>query len=334
MTNTNYSQVDYLLQLSCGYWKSQALFTAVEFDIFTMINKGKLTAKEISQAIGANERATGMLLNALVSLDLLTKQEDYYTNSSLSNCYLIKGNPYYLGDFIHHFHNMTDTWAMLRETIETGNPISLKDLPEEVDPHDLRDFITAMHNIASVKAEELCSKIDLQGANALLDIAGGPGTYAIALAKANPRLHAVVFDLEHTIKLTREFIASAQIEDRVTTQAGNCLEDSFGENRYDAILVSNLLHIYNPANNALILKKCRDALKNCGQIVIHEFVLDETRTHPQFAALFSLNMLVGTQEGASYSETEYRTWLTNAGFEDIKRIDLSSNSTLILGKKR
>lgn len=334
MADTNHLNADYLLQLSCGYWKSHVLFTAVGFDLFTILNRGRRTAKEISQTIQANERATEMLLNALVSLDLLTKQENYYANSVLSNRHLIKGNPYYLGDSIHHFHNMMDTWAMLRETIETGNPVSLKDLPEEVDPHDVRDFITAMHNLASVKTEEICSKIDLKEAKLLLDIAGGPGTYAIALARANPGLHAVVFDLEHTIRLTREFIAAAKIEDRVTTQAGNCLEDSFGEKVYDAILVSNLLHIYNPANNTRILRKCRDALRERGLIVIHEFVLDTTKTHPQFAAIFSLNMLLGTQEGESYSEDEYRVWLANAGFEDIKRIDLESNSTLILGKKK
>ena len=118
---------------------------------------------------------------------------------------------------------------MLRETIETGKAVSLKDLPEEVDPHDLRDFITAMNNIASVKADELCCKIDLKGASRLLDLAGGPGTYAIAFAKANPQLNAVVFDLGHTIKLTQEFIKAAGMEDRVTTQAGNCLEDTFGK---------------------------------------------------------------------------------------------------------
>lgn len=333
MTHPNYSDVDYLLQLGCGYWKSQILFTAVEFDIFTLINKGRHTAKEISQAIHINERATEMLLNALVSLELLAKQENSYKNSHLSDLYLIKGKPHYLGDFIHHFHNMTDNWTMLRETIETGKPVSLKDLPEEVDPHDLRDFITAMHNISSVKAGELCRKIDLKRSKTLLDIAGGPGTYAIALAKANPHLHAVVFDLGHVIKLTREFITAADMEDRVSTQAGNCLEDTFGENTYDAILASNLLHIYNPTNNTMILRKCWDALKEGGQVIIHEFVLDETRTHPQFAALFSLNMLIGTQEGASYSESEYREWLVKSGFKDIKRIDLESNSTLIIGKK-
>jgi len=333
MTHTNYSSVDYLLQLSCGYWKSHVLFIAVEFDIFTLINKDRLTAKKISQAIHTNERATETILNALVSLELLVKEENYYKNSHLSNLYLIKGKPNYLGDFIHHFHNMMDNWAMLRETIETGKPVSLKDLPEEVDPHDLRDFITAMHNMASVKARDLCSKIDLKRSKTLLDIAGGPGTYAIALAKANPHLHAVVFDLGHVTKLTQEFITAANVGDRVTTQAGNCLEDTFGKNTYDAILASNLLHIYSPANNTMILKKCWDALKDGGQVIIHEFVLDETETHPQFAALFSLNMLIGTQEGASYSEAEYRAWLINTGFKDVKRIDLESNSTLIIGEK-
>ena len=333
MTNINNSYVDSIFQLSFGYWKSCILFTATEFDIFTLISKGKVTAKEISQSIHTNERATEMLLNALVSLELLTKQANCYQNAPISNLHLIKGKPHYLGDFIHHAQNIMENWTMLRETIETGKAVSLNDLPEEVDLHDLRDFITAMHNIASVKADELCSKIDIKGARRLLDLAGGPGTYAIACAKANPQLHAVVFDLGHTIKLTQEFIRAAGLEERVTTQAGNCLEDTFGKNVYDAILVSNLLHIYNPENNTKILKKCRDALKDEGQVIIHEFVLDETRTRPQFAALFSLNMLIGTQEGASYSESEYRAWLEDAGFKHIRKIDLESNSSLIIGKK-
>ena len=61
-----------------------------------------------------------------------------------------------------------------------------------------------------------------------------------------------------------------------------------------------------------------------GRVIIHEFVLDETKTRPQFAALFSLNMLIGTQEGASYSESEYRAWLEDAGFKHIRKIDLES----------
>jgi len=333
MANTNTANADYIFQLGFGYWKSCILFTAVEFDIFTIIDKDKVTARGISKSIHANERATEMLLNALVSLKLLTKQKNHYKNSPVSNLHLIKGKPLYLGDAVHHAHNIMDNWTMLRETIETGKAVSLKDLPEEVDPHDARDFITAMHNIASVKADELCSKMDLKGVKKILDLAGGPGTYAIAFAKANPQLHAVVFDLEHVTRLTQEFIKASGMEERVSVQASNCLEDSFGMNEYDAILVSNILHIYNPANNVKILRKCRDALRGSGRVIIHEFVLDETKTRPQFAALFSLNMLIGTQEGASYSESEYRKWLGDAGFKQIRKIDLKSGSALCIGKK-
>jgi ubiquinone/menaquinone biosynthesis C-methylase UbiE len=333
MANTNTANADYIFQLGFGYWKSCILFTAVEFDIFTRIGKGKVTARGIAKSIHANERATEMLLNALVSLKLLTRQKNHYKNSPVSNLHLIKGKPHYLGDAVHHAHNIMDNWTMLRETIETGKAVSLKDLPEEVDPHDARDFITAMHNIASVKADELCSKIDLKGVKKFLDLAGGPGTYAIAFAKANPQLHAVVFDLEHVTRLTQEFIKASGMEERVSVQASNCLEDSFGMNEYDAILVSNILHIYNPANNVKILRKCRDALREGGRVIIHEFVLDETKTRPQFAALFSLNMLIGTQEGASYSESEYRKWLKDAGFKQTRKIDLKSGSALFIGKK-
>lgn len=333
MDKVNYSHFDYLLQLSCGYWKSYILFTAVECDIFTVISKGNHTAVDISQSIHTDKRATEMLLDALVSLELLTRQADRYNNTQISDTHLVKGRPYYQGDCIHHFHNMMDTWAMLRETIETGKAVSLRDLPEEADPHDLRDFITAMHNIASVKAEDLCRKVDVTKAKTLLDLAGGPGTYAIAFTKANPHLRAVVFDLKHVIQLTHEFIKAAGAENRVTTQAGNCLDDDFGENVYDAVLVSNLLHIYSPENSIKILRKCWNALKDNGQVIIHEFIVDETKTHPQFAALFSLNMLVGTQEGASYRESDYRKWLKDTGFKDIKRIDLASNSAVITGVK-
>src|SRR3989304_4044485 len=138
MTNINHPYVDSIFQLSFGYWKSCILFTATEFDIFTLISKGTVTAKDISQSIHADERATEMLLNALVSLKLLTKQKNHYKNSPVSNLHLIKGKPLYLGDAVHHAHNIMDNWTMIRETIETGNAVSLKDLPEEVDPHDAR----------------------------------------------------------------------------------------------------------------------------------------------------------------------------------------------------
>lgn len=333
MNEINHLQFEYLLQLSSAYWKSQVLFTAIELDIFTAIGNKHLAAKELAHIINAKATATEKILDALVSLDLLVKQEKLYQNSPIANSYLIKGKPFYQGDAIHHFNNIAENWTMLSQTVKTGEAVVLKDLPEEADPHDVKDFITAMHNIASVKSHDICATIPLKNPRNMLDIAGGPGTYSIEFVKKYPELHAVIFDLKHVTKLTHDFIQAAGLQERIKVQAGNCLEDDFGTNCYDTILVSNLLHIYNPENNITILKKCWKALQNEGTLIIHEFVLDETKTHPQFAALFSLNMLIGTQEGASYSETEYRSWLKTVGCNKITRTDLQSNSSLIIGKK-
>ncbi|MBM4056067.1 MAG: methyltransferase domain-containing protein [Planctomycetes bacterium] len=333
MNPTNYQQFEYVLQLSSAYWKSQVLFTAIELDIFTILDNKSLTAEELAHSIDANVQATEKILNALVSLDLLVKQGKYYQNAQISHHYLIKGKPLYQGDAIHHFHNIAENWTMLLQTVKTGEAVVLKDLPEDVDPHDLKDFITAMHNIASVKAQDICTALHLENPRNMLDLAGGPGTYSIEFVKKYPELHAVVFDLEHVTKLTHGFIQTAGLQERIKAQIGNCLEDDFGNNCYDLILVSNLLHIYNPENNSKILKKCRNALQDEGTIIIHEFVLDETKTQPQFAALFSLNMLIGTQEGASYSGEEYRSWLETSGFKNITKIDLQSDSSLITARK-
>ena len=120
---------------------------------------------------------------------------------------------------------------------------------------------------------------------------------------------------------------------QITTKAGNCLEDSLGKGLYDIVLVSHLLHAYDASENQKILKKCWDSLIKDGIVVIQEFILNPSKTMPVFGTLFSLNMLMGTQSGSSYSAVEMKEWLNKAGFKKLKRIDLSMDSGLIIGSK-
>jgi hypothetical protein len=45
---------------------------------------------------------------------------------------------------------------------------------------------------------------------------------------------------------------------------------------------------------------------------------------PLFPALFSLNMLLGTAGGQSYSEGQVRDMMADAGLRDIRRIPIDS----------
>lgn len=325
--------IEYLNEISYGYWKAQVLFVAVEMGIFTLIKGVGKSDKVVARKIGTDHRATEMFLNALVSLGLLRKVKEVYKNTAMSSRYLVKDRPLYQGDRIRHFHNMWDYWTRLGVAIKTGKPTAFDDAEKEVDEQRLRVFIKAMHNIGTIQAEEVCRKLHLKKYSSLLDLAGGQGTYAVRFVEKNPEMRAVVFDLPDVIKIAKEHIKKSGMGGKVTTKAGDCLKVSFGKELYDFVFVSNLLHIYEPDENRKILKKCWDSLMENGIVVIQEFVLNRAKTQPIFGTLFSLNMLMGTHKGSSYSEVEMKEWLRDAGFKNIKRFNPGMESGLIIGYK-
>jgi len=329
----SYNEVQYIYELGYGYWKSQVLFVAVEMGIFTLIGDKDKSCKIVSKELGTNPRATEMILNTLVSLGFLKKVKGSFRNAPLSRRYLIKGIPLYQGDRVHHFHNLWEFWSRLDVAVRTGKPTAFENVKEDADDHRLRDFLKSMHNIGSIQAEEICRKLRIKEYQKLLDLGGGQGTYAVRFAMKNPEMTATVYDLPDVIKITRKFICESGLQGRVKTQAGNCLEDDFGRERFDIIFVSNLLHMYNPDENREILKKCWYSLMKKGIVVIQEFALNSVKTRPAFSTLFGLNMLLGTVGGAIYAGDEIEKWLQMIGFRKVKKMTLSLDSNLIIGHK-
>ena len=329
----NNDDVQYINDISYGYWKAQALFVASELDLFTLIGGRGKSGKVIAKKLGTHLRSTEMLLNALVSLKLLTKSKEIFSNTAVSKRCLSKKSPAYQGDRIQHFHNMWDYWSKLGTAVKSGKPTAYYNAKKGVDKQRLREFISAMHNTATVQAGTIYSKLQLKRYSRLLDLAGGQGTYAVKFAEKNQNLKAVVFDLPDVIKIAKEHIKESGMTGQITTKAGNCLEDSLGKELYDIVLVSHLLHAYDASENQKILKKCWDSLIKDGIVVIQEFILNPSKTMSLFGTLFSLNMLMGTQGGSSYSAVEMKEWLKKAGFKNLKRIDLGMESGLIIGKK-
>ena len=157
--------------------------------------------------------------------------------------------------------------------------------------------------------------------------------FSFAMINQNPSLKAVVFDLPNVIPITKRYIENEGYKGKVETVSGDYLKDELGEG-YDMIFLSAIIHSNSPEENILLIKKCTSALNSKGQIVIMDNIMDEDRVSPYNGALFALNMLVGTDNGDTYTEAEVNSWMSKAGIKEFRRIDTEFENSLIIGKKQ
>jgi cyclopropane fatty-acyl-phospholipid synthase-like methyltransferase len=167
----------------------------------------------------------------------------------------------------------------------------------------------------------------------MLDVGGGSGAYSIAFARAEPALRAEIFDLATVVPIAQGHVQEAGLSGRITTRVGDLRVDALGAD-YDLILLSAICHMLGPSSIVSLLGRCFSALSSGGRLVIQDFVLEADRTSPRSAALFALNMLVGTPDGRTYSHEEYASWLEQAGFADVRRVRLPGPTGLMIGHRR
>lgn len=315
--------IDQLNEIMWSFRQVRVLFTALELDVFAHLGEGA-SATGLAKKLSADPRATEMLLNALVNLEILTKSNDRFFNTEISAQQLTGDNRMAA---MHQVY-LWKRWSSLTEAVRRGHSA----LPREVDEQDTEAFIAAMHRNATERAIHVIAAVDATKSRRMIDLGGGSGAYSIAFCEANPELQATIFDRPQVLKIAQRHIAEAGLQNRVITKTGDLTTDSFGEG-FDLVLLSQILHSFSPEENTDVLRRAYAALVPGGRIVIQEFLLDPEKTSPRWPVFFSINMLVGTQGGAAYTEEEVGTWLTAVGFKGAKHVPLPPSTGLLIARK-
>jgi SAM-dependent methyltransferase len=328
--STHEWNVGQLLQVSGQYWATCTLHAAVKLDVFTAIGNEQLTSGNIAQKLKGDKRSVTMLLNALTAMNLLAKTGGKFSNMPAGKSLLSKDSAEYIGHIITHHHHLVDSWSKLDQAIMTGTPVRTRLSHSNEEWRE--SFLMGMFNLAMNLAPRLVTEIDLSGRSHLLDLGGGPGTYAIHFCLNNPKLKATVYDLATTRPFAEKTIGQFGLTDRIDFMAGDYLKEDI-EGVYDAAWLSHILHGEGPEDCQRIIQKTVSALVPGGMIIVHDFILDNTMDGPVFPALFSLNMLLGTPDGQSYSEKQIMEMLAKAGVKEIQRIPFQgpNDSGIITG---
>lgn len=317
---------DDLNEMIRGYMPSRVVLTALELDVFSAVADGSTSAK-VAGKLKTNERATETLLNALASLGLLKKIDGQFECTPVTARFFSAGSKDNAQPGLLHIANIWHGWSNLTDVVKSGTVERGARSAEGT-----KDFIAAMHRNASERARLLIKSVGTDGVRRVLDLGGGSGAYSIAFAKAAPAIEAVILDVPEVVGLTKDYVERAGVASQVKIRPGDMLTSPL-DGGYDLVMLNAICHMFSPAQNRALLKRAFGVLAQGGRLVVQDFILNPDKTSPRHAALFAINMLVGTNEGSSYSEPEYSEWMREAGFTEVNRVKLPGPSGLMIGRK-
>ncbi len=321
-----------------GYQRAFALKAAVDLDLFTVVAKGSRTAAEIAKNCNASERGVRILSDALVVMGFLTKSGNSYSVTPDTAFFLDSRSPAYLGlafKFLLHPTQLAH-FEHLGAAVKNGGS---SDPDNGLAPNDpiwiefAKGMAPIMMPAAQTMAGLLAGELGSRPSAKILDIAASHGLFGITVAQRLPKAHIYALDWANVLEVAKENAAKQGLEDRYHLLPGSAFDVDYGVG-FDAVLITNLLHHFDPSENEKMLKKAHAALNPGGQVLILEFVPNDDRVSPPVPAMFGLTMLGNTPKGDAYTLAEYAAMCRNAGLETPRLVPLEPMpESLVVARK-
>jgi acetylserotonin O-methyltransferase len=313
-----------ILDLIEAFRRSKTMFTAVSLGVFDYLSHQSSTAAAMAIAIGTDAGALARLLDACVSLGLLTKANNEYSNTPISTEYLVSSNPDSLGGYVLYSNqSLYPMWSHLEEAVREGSNRWQQTFGSRDALFDhffrseesQRSFLGGMHGFGRISSQRVAQTFDLGSFRHLADLGGATGHFCIAACQAYPQLTATVFDLPLVERFADEQISASSVADRVRFAVGDFFAGELPP--ADLYSLGRIIHDWGEENIQLLLRKVFAALPSGGGILIAEALMDDDRSGPVHVLMQSLNMLVCT-DGKERTCSEYRSLLDAAGFRSVQ----------------
>jgi len=309
-----------LQQFGFAYAPPLIISAAVNNKVFDTLEGGAKTVEQVEKETGASARGLRAIMDALVGLQLLKKdRQSRYFLTPESQAFLISEKSGTLAGFFGLILPvMTSRWLRLTDIVRDGRPAVAVNQETEG-----TEFFSQLVETIVPKAKEQVRVIDL---------AAGSGIWGIAVAQKSPRVRVTAVDWAGMIPTTKRITQKFGVRDRFDFIEGDLLEANFGSG-YDVATLGHILHSEGEQRSRQLLKKTFRALKSGGTIAIAEWLVNDDRTKPLPSLMFSVQMLVNTEKGDTFSFNEIKKWLEDAGFKKVRKFEAPGPSPLILATK-
>lgn len=335
---TALTTADQISDIAFGFMGSKALFAALEADTFSQLSeKGPMSARELANFVPLDADRAETLLTALAGLGLVTVEAGKFANGPAAEMFLVKGAKYDFGDYLR-----LQVGRQMYGLLDQIDDALMNRLPPEAtasyaewfsDPDEARLYSASQHAGSLGPARQLVKSMDLSGAKTMLDVGGGTGAFAITLCHAVEGLSATIVDFPNVAALGRDYVAEADLSERISYIEGNALETDWPGGQ-DLILMSYLFSGVPGETHDRLLAQAYACLNPGGRLLVHDFVVEESRDGPKLAALWQLQHTAFTPRAVSLDKGWLKAALTEKGFDGVSVSEMIPEMTMLaIGQK-
>lgn len=316
-----------------GHAAFQYLHAGSELGLFQLLYESTGAVREkIGVRLGLEPQPLRCLLLALTATGLIEKDGSDYRNCDAVEQMFQDGTWPWFVDIVRFEAHLAYIGEIdLVESLRSGRNVGLErisgtgpDLYHRLDEHpELQAiFYRYMSSWTSLGVNRMLARVDLSGVESVVDVGGGDGTAAIAIAQAYPQMQIEVIELPAPAKVARAKIATTQVAQRVHVTSADFFEHEFPAS-VDCFFFIHLLVIWPLETVVELLRRAYCSLQPGGKVVILNSMISDADDGPLFAALDTAYFVsLPARGGMIYSWSDFERCLEQAGFAKHYRVEL------------
>lgn len=323
-----------LVETQVAFSMARSIMVGVKLGIYDAIGTGATTAAEVAAACKTDREATTKLMNTLVGCRYLRHRDGRYELTAKARKWMLRDSPHSIADKLLMQYDEWDFVAKYEDYVMTGQPLDVHASLTDSSAWDR--YQRGMRALASISAEEVAKRLPVPaGATTMLDIGGSHGYYSVCACRRHDGLRATILDLPEAVEHAVPILAREAMGERVCHRAGNALSDELGNDAWDVVFLSQLVHHFTDEQNRDLMRRIASALKPGGVCVL----LDTLRpSSPEGAggigAVLDLYFAATSRSGTWPLET-MQAWQRDAGLTVEKPVHLRTlpGAAMVLGRK-
>ncbi len=320
---------DPIMRIALGFMAAKHLFVASEIGIFEKLAGGPLTLDELAAASGIPFRTLRISVDAMASLGLVEREDGRYRNSAAAAAFLAGAPGPDLRPMLRFWDNLSyPAWLTLEGAIRDGQGqagfLRFNEQEQQI-------FSEGVEAFSGPAAAALATAYDFGSHRRVLDIAGGTGSFLIAILRRHAALWGTLFELPRTCVVARRRLAREPEGARIEVTEGDLLKDPLPD-AHDVVIAANIIHGLSEAHNLDLLRNVRTHVGAGARLLLVDLWMDESRTEPPAAPLMSGEFLIHAGEGQAYAEDEADAWLAQTGWRKLERRPLAGPASVIIAE--